>query len=431
MIIFRDAKYFFVKQKDLLIRRFFSFLMESDFVKTKSKEILWTKSFVLLLIGNLFLFMSFQMLIPTLPPYIKSIGASGLEIGLVTTLFSIGAIFSRPFIGFMLEYKKRKPLVLFSSTALLLITLIYPITQIVVLVLAFRLLHGLAWGWSTTANGTAAVDVVPNSRLGEGMGYFGLSITIGMIIAPSLGIYLFQVTTFTNIIYVSGILGLIAIGLLAVVHYQTPEAVKNANKEELTFSYLGSLVEKSSWYPALIIIMATFGYGTIVTFIVIFGEERGIDQIFLFYLFNAIMASLSRPISGKWFDERGPKGLTIFCLSLSFVGMWVLSLAHSNLFIIIAGILFGIGFGSLLPTLQSWILSQTPVHRRGVANGMFSSSIDLGIGLSGLVFGVLAEFFEIGSLFQISSVFLLVAMVFTFAEGKRRKEVRPQQQPAS
>ncbi len=390
------------------------------------KEILWTKSFIMLMVGNLFVFMSFQMLIPTLPPYIKSIGASGLEIGLVTALFSIGAVLSRPFIGFLLEYKARKPLVLIGAIALLAITIVYPLSSVVVIFLLFRFIHGLAWGWSTTVNGTAAVDVVPNSRLGEGMGYFGLSVTIGMIIAPSLGIFLYQVTSFTNLIYISSALGIIAILLLSIVHYQTPEAVQKTRKEDLSFSYLGSLIEKSSWFPAFITIIVTFGYGSIVTFIVIFGEERGIDQIFLFYLFNAIMASLSRPIAGKWFDQRGPKGLVLLCTFLTFIGMWVLSFAHSNLFIILSGILFGVGFGSLIPTLQSWTLSMTPPHRRGVANGMFFSSIDLGIGLSGLVFGVLAQFVETAALFQISSGFLILGMIVTFFYGRRRASIRAQ-----
>lgn len=389
-------------------------------MKQKGKSLLWTKSFIMLMAGNLFLFMSFQMLIPTMPPYIKSIGASGLEIGLVTTLFSIGAVAIRPLIGYMLEYKSRKPLVLIGAAALLIITAVYPLSRLVFVLLLIRLIHGLAWGWSTTVNGTAAVDIVPNSRLGEGMGYYGLSVTIGMIIAPSLGIYLFHVTSFTNLIFISDILGLFAVVLLAAVHYRTPDVVKNTRKEDLTFSYFGSLIEKSSWYPALLSMMACFGYGTIVTFIVIFGEERGIDQIFLFYLFNAIMSSFSRPIAGKWFDRKGPKGLVLVCSSVTFVAMWVLSFAHSNLHIAIAGILFGIGFGSLLPTLQSWTLAQTPAKRRGVANGMYFSAIDLGIGLSGLFFGVIAQNVETGTLFQISSVFFLVVIVMTFAQGRRK-----------
>jgi len=375
------------------------------------------------MVGNLFIFMSFQMLIPTLPPYIKSIGASGTEIGLVTALFSIGAVLSRPFIGFMLEYRTRKPLVLIGALMLLLITFLYPLSQVVIIFLAFRLLHGLAWGWSTTVNGTAAVDVVPNSRLWEGMGYFGLSITIGMIIAPSLGIFLYQVTSFENLVYISGVLGLIALLLLASVHYQTPDQVLKTKKEDLKFTYLGSLVEKSGWFPAVLTLLISLGYGSIVTFIVIFGEERGIEQIFLFYLFNAIFASLSRPVAGKWFDQKGPIGLVILTISITFAGMWVLSFAHSDMMIAVAGVLFGIGFGSLIPTLQSWTLSMTPPNRRGVANGMFFSSIDLGIGISGLVFGILAQYVELGALFQISSGFIVIALILTIVKGRRKKMI--------
>jgi predicted MFS family arabinose efflux permease len=395
-------------------------------VNQLTKAPLWTKSFIMLMLGNLFIFMSFQMLIPTLPPYIKSLGASGLEIGLVTALFSIGAVLSRPFIGYMLEYKSRKPLVLIGAVALLAITIFYPISNVILIFLMFRFIHGLAWGFSTTVNGTAAVDVIPKSRLGEGMGYFGLSVTLGMIIAPSLGIFLFGVTTFNNLIYISCALGIIAIVLLAAVRYYTPESVRLTKKEDLKFSYLGSLVEKTSWYPALITMIATFGYGSVVTFIVIFGEERGIDQIFIFYLFNAVMASISRPIAGKWFDERGPKGLIVVCSSLTFAGMWALSFSHTNVGIAIAGILFGIGFGSLLPTLQSWTLSKTPDNRRGVANGMFFSAIDFGIGLSGIVFGLLAQFLETSVLFQISSIFLIVPVILTLLEGKNRRVQKKQ-----
>ena len=385
------------------------------------KDRLWTKSFIMLMVGNLFVFMSFQMLIPTLPPYIKSIGASGLEIGLVTALFSIGAIISRPFIGFMLEYKPRKALVLVGAIMLLLVTILYPVSQVVVIFLLFRFVHGLAWGWSTTVNGTAAVDVIPNSRLGEGMGYFGLSMTIGFIIAPSLGIFVYNITSFTNLIYFSAILGVISIILLTAVRYQTPQSVINTRKEELKFSYLDSLVEKSSWFPALITIIINLGYGSVVTFIVIFGEERGIEQIFLFYIFNALMATVGRPFAGRWFDEKGPIALVLFCTFATFVGMWVLSFAHSSYLIAISGALFGMGFGCLIPTLQSWALIMTPAHRRGVANGMIFSSIDLGIGLSGLIFGVLAQFVGTASIFRIASFFLIAAIVLVVIMERKKR----------
>ncbi|WP_285879817.1 MFS transporter [Neobacillus mesonae] len=375
----------------------------------------------MLMVGNLFVFMSFQMLLPILPPYIQSLGASGIEIGLVTALFSIGAVLSRPFIGFMLEYRKRKAMVLIGAAMLLFITVLYPISQIIVIFLLFRFLHGLAWGWSTTVNGTAAADTIPNSRLGEGMGYYGLSVTIGMVIAPSLGIFLFNITSFNNLIFISALLGGVAVVLLMFVHYITPEAVQKTKREELTFSYFRSSFDKASSFPAFITLLVSLGYGAITTFIVIFGQERGISQIFLFYILNAIMSSVTRPFAGKWFDEKGPRGLVLFCSFITFAGMWVLSFAHSNFLIAIAGALFGVGFGCAIPTLQSWALLITPANRRGVVNGMIFSSIDLGIGLSGLIFGFIADFVETATLFRLASIFLVAAVVCVGLTVKKKK----------
>ncbi|MFD1706650.1 MFS transporter [Siminovitchia sediminis] len=374
------------------------------------KSKLWTKSFTLLVLANFFVFMSFQMLIPTLPPYVKAMGASGFEVGLITMVFSIGAILIRPYIGYLLEFSQRRRLILIGACGLLFVTILYPFTQMVMILLLFRLIHGFMWGWSSTVNGTAAVDLVPNDRIGEGMGYFGLAITVGMIIAPSLGIYVYQNYTFGALITISAILGAIALFFFSIIKYETPESIKKADKQNIRFSISGSLIEKSAIFPAFITLMATFGYGTIVTFIVIFSEERGIEQIFLFYLLNAAIATLVRPITGKWFDRKGPKLLVIICAALAFVSMWTLSLSASWVGIAVSGCLFGAGYGSLLPALQAWVLAKTPNERRGVANGMFYSAIDVGIGASGLVFGIVALFVNTGQLFQISS-FLFIAVI--------------------
>ncbi|MFL6517923.1 MAG: MFS transporter, partial [Bacillus sp. (in: firmicutes)] len=234
-------------------------------------------------------------------------------------------------------------------------------------------------------------------------------------------IFVYNITSFAKLIYLSAIIGFSSVILLTAVRYQTPQAVLNTRKEELKFSYVDSLVEKSSWFPAFITIIINLGYGSVVTFIVIFGEERGIEQIFLFYIFNALMATLGRPIAGRWFDEKGPIGLVLFCTFATFVGMWVLSFAHSSLLIAISGALFGLGFGCLIPTLQSWALVMTPSHRRGVANGMIFSSIDLGIGLSGLIFGVLAQFVGTASIFRCASLFLVAAIVLVVIMEKKKR----------
>jgi len=67
----------------------------------------------------------------------------------------------------------------------------------------------------------------------------------------------------------------------------------------------------------------------------------------------------------------------------------------------------------------------TPSHRRGVANGMIFSSIDLGLGLSGIIFGVAAQFVSTASIFRIASLFLLAAIfLVVIMERRKRSGIR-------
>lgn len=369
------------------------------------------------------------MLIPTLPPHMQAIGGTEVEVGLVTTLFSLAAVIIRPFIGSILESQARKKHVIIASFALLIVTMLYPLMHIVTVFLLLRFMHGLAWGWSTTSNGTAAVDLIPRSRIGEGMGYFSLSVTLGMIIAPSLGIFIFQRYDFQVLVSISIILGIIALILLVTLKIPTPASVADRKFSFRTFSFFGSLIDKRSWFPGLVTFITTFGYGSIVTFIVIFSLEKSLDQVFLFYLFNALCATLVRPITGKWFDRRGPWSLIIVCALLAFAGMWVLALAENNVYLVVSGILFGTGYGSMMPALQAWVLSKTTREKSGTANGMFYSSIDLGIGISALLLGFIKPLVGTAALFELSSFCFIIVMILTFVDYMRQSKSRPKNKP--
>ena len=58
--------------------------------------------------------------------------------------------------------------------------------------MALRVLHGVSWAFSTTAVGTAITDIIPSEIRGEGMGWYGIAMTLAMAIGPMLGIWLIQ-----------------------------------------------------------------------------------------------------------------------------------------------------------------------------------------------------------------------------------------------
>lgn len=111
------------------------------------KQPIFTSSFLFLFISNFFIFIGFEMLLPILPAYLLSINANPMQVGLVTTVFTLGAITIRPFIGYYFIDHKRKKLAIVASIMLLIITMLYPLLNTIWIFLLLRLFHGTAWGY--------------------------------------------------------------------------------------------------------------------------------------------------------------------------------------------------------------------------------------------------------------------------------------------
>lgn len=375
------------------------------------------QSFVCLFLSNLFVFIGFEMILPILPAYLIEMNASSIQVGLVTTLFTIGAVLIRPLVGYYLIDNKRKCLAIGASVALMLITCVYSFLNIVWIFLFVRIFHGVAWGVSTTANSTLAVDLIPNKRLGEGMGYFSVSTTVGAIIAPSIGIFIYNSFSFETLIWTSVTLSLLAVIMLQFVHASIPIKL-----EKQPFRFWDMIFEKEVWFQALLAVITTIGFGAILTFLVLFGKEQGLNHIFLFFLINATVATLIRPFTGKWYDNKGPWSIIIFSAILGFLSLIVLSYAESDVYLIIAAILFGAGYGTVMPCLQTWAVQKVSEEKSGAANATFFSSFDVGVGISAFVLGFLAKWISLNMIFRIVSISFILVAVLVYKDYLREKK---------
>jgi predicted MFS family arabinose efflux permease len=372
---------------------------------------IFKKPFLFLFISNFLVFIGFEMLLPILPAYLLSMNASSIQVGLVTSLFTIGAVLIRPFVGYYLIDNQRKSLAISASAALMIITMLYPFLNIIWLFLLLRLFHGAAWGVSTTANSTIVVDLIPKTRLGEGMGYFSISTTVGAIIAPSIGILIYDSFSFDILIWSSVVLSLLAVIALQFVY--SPTTVK---REKQPFRFLDMIFEKDVWFLALLTVITTLGFGAIITFLVLFGKQKGLDHIFLFFLINATVATLLRPFTGKWYDKKGPWSIIIMSAVLGFLSLVMLSYATNDLHLIIAAILFGAGYGTVMPCLQTWTVQKVSEEKSGAANATFFSSFDVGVGVSAFVLGILAEWISLEMIFRVVSLSFIVVAVLVYKD---------------
>ena len=77
------------------------------------KEKLWTPSFLAIGGGSFLLFFAFYLLLPILPLYlIERFEANESTVGMVLSLYTVTALFMRPFARFMVDTIPRKPFML-------------------------------------------------------------------------------------------------------------------------------------------------------------------------------------------------------------------------------------------------------------------------------------------------------------------------------
>ena len=381
--------------------------------KSKKKP-LWTRDFAVTSLSNLLLFFSFQLLIPTIPLYAAGIGGGQAQIGLAMGTFTVASLLTRPFAGKALDTIGRRH-VLSAGLALCgLAVLGYSTAAVVAMLLALRFIHGIGWGISTTSLGTVISDIVPFERRGEGMGIYGLSNTMAMALAPLTGLWIAAEYGFHPLFIFSTVLAFSALLLSLLIS----SGRKKPPASSGSFSWRGfrkGLIEPEALLPSLLLFCTAVCYGGIVTFLTLFGKEAGIGNVGWFFVCNAVMLLITRPLTGLVYDRKGPAWVLFPGAFFTGAGLWLLSYAHSASSLAAAAAVFGAGFGSVQPALLAWTIDRTAPSRRGAANGTFYSANDLGIGTGSMLLGAFASLVgSYGAAYR-WSVLLIVLLIVIYS----------------
>ncbi|TKJ05243.1 MFS transporter, partial [Bacillus cereus] len=346
-------------------------------------ERLWTKSFIQMTFAMLFLFTGFYLLVPTLPLFIKEIGGNESQVGLMMGMFTIAAVVIRPIIGGMLDQYGRRSFIIFGLIFFGLTMYSYNIASTIVLLAVLRVIHGVTWAVSTTAVGTAITDIIPDSRRGEGMGWYGMAMTIAMAIGPMIGLWVVQNYSFDGLFLLATLLSFMAVVLSLITKMPfTPQKEKGKMQ----------LFEKSVLTITIVVFFLSFAYGGITTFLPLFASSIHVNPG-TFFLVYAIALTIVRPISGKLLDKYGEVFIILPALCITILAIVVLTISNGLIGVIIAATLYGIGFGSAQPALQAAMLTIVDPSKRGVANASFFTAFDLGIGLGAILLGVVSQMF--------------------------------------
>lgn len=378
----------------------------------EGKPTLWTFDFILICLSTLCMFLAFHSLYPTLPIYIERFGGSTKIAGLALTALTAAAIVSRPVTGWALDKYGRKPIFIGGLFLFLIPMVIYIWLVPVVLLIALRFVQGLGWGIGNTASGTVASDLVPRQRMGEGMGYYSLTLSVSMAFSPVLALWLIDRYSFRELFMACSLLVFISLVLALFIKYPRQERPPSAPVASFAF------MEKEALQPAAVIFLVIFTYSALISFLPLYARLQGLATVGYFFTALALTTLISRPLSGIIVDKAGRSGYNLSVIvgtMASVAAMPVLAQTDSLLHLLLGGFLYGIGFGFIQPTMLALAIRSVPHHKKGAANATFWTAVDMGAATGSICWGFVAATLGYKVLFHLTIVPLLIALLVYFA----------------
>ena len=382
------------------------------------KDRLVTPSYCFILAANFLLYFGFWLLIPVLPFYLSEVFSTGNStIGIILSCYTVAALCIRPFSGYFLDSFARKPLYLMAYFIFMTMFAGYIIAGSLTLFILFRIIQGVSFGMVTVGGNTVVIDIMPSSRRGEGLGYYGLSNNIAMAVGPMSGLFLHDAgMSFTTIFCCS--LGSCMAGFVCASLVKTPYKPP-VRREPIS---LDRFILLKGIPAGISLLLLSIPYGMTTNYVAMYAKQIGINATTgFFFTFMAIGMAISRIFSGKIVD-RGKitqvisAGLYLVVFSFFLLSACVYLISWNNMVCTIVffsvALLLGVGFGIMFPAYNTLFVNLAPNSQRGTATSTYLTSWDVGIGIGMLTGGYIAEVSTFDKAYLFGACLTIVSMLY-------------------
>ena len=351
------------------------------------------------------------MVIPELPGYLRALGGEAY-LGLIYSLFTFTAGISRPFSGKWADHIGRVPVMLTGALVSAFCGLLYPFVLGVFGFLALRFFHGFSTGFTPTGVTSYVADIIHPQKRGEAMGLIGLAGSLGMAAGPAAGSYFADSYGLNTMFYASSATGFVAYMLL----FRAKETL--ANPKPFTISmfriHKDEWIEKACLPPALVILLCTFSFGTMLTLVPDVSVYAGMKNKGLFFTIFTISSVAVRFSAGRISDRIGREKVLLLSTVLLATAMFVIGFSDTKAKLTIGAVLFGLAQGINSPTIFAWAIDLSNVKAVGKAMATVFMAMEAGIGLGALLSGSLygGKTANFPILFGASALLCLAASIY-------------------
>ena len=371
------------------------------------EDALFTPSFICICSANLLFFIAFYMLIPVLPIYLlDELHATQSTAGIILATYTIGALVIRPFSGYVVDIFQRKPLYLLCACLFAVQFSGYLFLGTLLLIGILRGLHGMAFGMLTTSATTLAVDIMPVSKLGTGVGIYGVTTSVAMALGPMLGMLLLEKVSYVGVFIVA--FGCAMTGAFMGALVRCDKIVIDKG-QKISFD---RFFLKKGTYAFIGLTMSGFLYGLLVNYLSVYARESGLNvNVGYFFCLLALGLILSRFFAGNLIDKGHICRLILGGKIVTMLGGLAFVYVPTLWCFFLSAVAIGLGYGMLSPSYQTVFINLAEPNQRGTANSTFFVAWDSGIGAAVLLGGLIAEVSSLQSAYLFALILMFLSAV--------------------
>ena len=395
-------------------------------------ERLWSADYIKIMVAALGTSFVNYFFVSAMPVFAEKLTGTTVYGGLLVMAFSLAALAARPAAGIISDKFGRVKLLVFGALLACVACVLYGCTVNIFLLLVIRALHGFGFGIHSTCAGAVVADVVPKARLSEGVGYFGIYATIGQAFAPWIALQVIgdgERGNFILMFMMSAAICVVSAAADCLLTYERrrrcaaldshgaisdEDAEKAGRTEEAGQKGLPRTIfgfELSVFAPALVVVLLYFSISSINSFLILYANWRGIENVGLYFTFSAIGIFISRFLFSRIADRRGSDLIVIPGVIVTGICLAIIPFTRSLTALVFVAFPLGIAQGAAMPTMQSIMFKRCSAQRRGTASAAYFAAVDIGISIGAPILGLVADATSYYIVYFIASAAMFVALI--------------------
>ncbi len=355
------------------------------------------------------------IVVPLLPLYASSLGASGLYIGLLFGAFSLSRTFFLPYFGRMSDIRGRKPYILAGLFTYTLVSFAFIMSNDMVSLISIRFVQGIASAMLMPVIQAYVGDISPGGSEGAVMGLFNMSIFMGLSIGPLLGGVISERFGLHLAFASMGFLSLTGFFLtlfrLPPVRFEHISSRKNKPvtwKLGLSNKDIAGLFIYRFAYAASI--------GIIWGFLPVFADSEfslSGSSIGILVMLGVFISGLVQPPMGLLADRFNKKLIIVVGGLIAAAGIYSFEWADGFWSLFISNLLFGLGGGISTPALMALaVLKGNQIMAMGSVMGLMVLAHSLGMLAGSLMGGLMMDIFQLSRAFSFGGFIMMLGVGF-------------------